>query len=237
MNLVFDSGNTFVKVALFENGQLTQLIPKQNTDDIEKWIAYFSPSQSLIADVSGKNERLLAYLSQKYATKILSYQTPIPLKNLYKTPQTLGVDRLAAAIGAFVHTQTDTLVIDAGTCITYDFVSQNAEFLGGNIAAGLQMRLRAVHHFTGKLPLVELDFPVPTVGQSTQEALAAGAFWGLIREIEGTIQFFQKKYPKLQVVLSGGDSAVLAKYILYPCNHFPNLVLYGLNEILCYQNP
>ena len=191
---------------------------------------------------------------------VLDENTPLPIQNKYKTPKTLGKDRLAAVIGAYFLDREikkqPTLVIDAGTCITFDFIDIHKSegiYEGGSISLGLQMRFKALNRFTSKLPLLELSENLPTpIGTTTQEAIQSGVQFGLLSEIKGIIDFYQNQinendkelHTKLNIVICGGDAAILKKWweeylinFITPSHNYtqwtiePNLVLIGLQRI------
>ena len=163
--------------------------------------------------------------------------TPVPITNRYRTPQTLGSDRLAAAVGArSLKPGKDLLIIDAGTCVTYEVIDALGNYWGGNIAPGMHMRLRALHEFTAKLPLVEAEGAVPGMGYDTDTAIRSGVLRGMKYEIEGYIRSMRAKYPKLLVFLTGGDKInfdTTIKSIIF-ADKF--IVPRGLNKILDYNN-
>jgi type III pantothenate kinase len=159
----------------------------------------------------------------------------LPFINKYETIQTLGNDRIGAVAGAqFLYPKENILIIDAGTAITYDILIGN-EYLGGNISAGLNMRLKALHHFTSSLPLVELEDEIEFWGNNTGAAILSGVVNGIIFEIEGYIEYFKKRGEKNITIITGGDANYLVKKIKQPIFAVPNLVLIGLNRILEYN--
>ena len=167
----------------------------------------------------------------------LTHETPVPIKNLYKTPETLGADRLAAVIGAnAIRPNRDLLIIDAGTCITFDFIDKHGQYHGGNISPGMEMRLKALHAFTAKLPEVTADGETPTYGDSTETAIRAGVYHGIAFEIEGYIRQLQKNYPQLLVFLTGGDRFSFDTNLKSSIFADSFLVLKGLNRILAYND-
>src|SRR5690606_34521365 len=175
-----------------------------------------------------------------------NHQLPIPITNGYATPETLGADRLAGVIGAKnIYPENPVLVIDAGTCITYDFIDKAGFYAGGSISPGLRMRFKAMNHFTGKLPEVEVDMNITgfksSYGKDTQESLISGVVNGLLFEVEGFIKKYNNQYLDLRVILCGGDStffdtrlknSIFAHQILLE----PNLVMIGLNTVVNYQH-
>lgn len=167
----------------------------------------------------------------------LTYETPLPFRNAYRTPETLGRDRLAAVAGAqAIFSKKNCLVVDCGTCIKYDFLTAEGVYSGGNIAPGAAMRIRAMHTFTARLPEVPMKMPDELIGYSTETALQNGALRGAVLEIMGFIALFRESAPDLQVLLSGGDAAFFAPHLPVPALHVePLLTLYGLNHILQYN--
>lgn len=198
------------------------------------------------------NAELLHFLEQNIPYCLsLTHTTPIPISNLYASPQTLGKDRLAAVIGAYaLFKNTNILVIDAGTCITYDFLNHQNEYLGGSITTGLQTKLKALHTFTATLPLVTLP-PTPLqynlqtslIGNTTQNAIISGAVWGTVAEITETIQQYKQflknnntlKNNRLKVIITGGDALFFKTQLKTKLVALPDLVLQGLNTILQYN--
>ncbi len=165
----------------------------------------------------------------------MDYKTPIPIKNLYKSPQTLGMDRLAAAIGGYKATGNNTLIIDLGTAITYDFVTKDGEYLGGNISAGMEMRFKALNENTSQLPLVSPDGVRPSLGDDTETAIRCGVLDGMKYEIEGYIRKFTIKHPNLCVFFTGGDELYFEEEIKRRIFADKFIVMKGLNEVLLYN--
>lgn len=237
INLVIDIGNTRTKLALFNQHDLMFNVPVEQLTVNHLQMLKYEHIQMNRAILSGTREvdsRLIEYLKENFEQFIeLDHQTKLPIANLYETPETLGKDRLAAAIGANeLFPNQNILVIDAGTAITYDFVSAENQYLGGNISPGLQMRFKALHQFTGKLPLVDNSAYFPELGKNTTEAIRAGVQNGIIFEIEKTIELFSNKYSDLQVILTGGDSVFLDQLLNEEVLVHLNLTLIGLNRIL-----
>lgn len=191
-------------------------------------------NQAILSSVKPVDEELIRFLSQNFQLFIeLDHHTPLPIENLYETPETLGKDRIAAAVGANeLFPGQNILIIDAGTAITYDVVSEKNEFLGGNISPGLQMRFKALNQFTGKLPLINYSDEFQLIGRNTEEAIRAGVQNGILYEIERTIETFNRNYENLQIVMTGGDSIFFDKKLNYSIFVHFNLTLIGLNRIL-----
>lgn len=236
MNFIIDQGNTFTKLALFENDKLiaSEVVKDFSEEKINSFLSIFSVKNGIISSVGNEfDNRLL----KKYKLTPLSHLTPIPLQIKYKTPETLGVDRIAAAVGARKNVNKgDLLIIDIGTCITFDFVNSNNDYLGGSIAPGFEMRFKALHQFTGKLPLINFNkVKLNLIGNSTETSIISGVYNGMKAEIEGVIQRYLTQYETLNIVVTGGDRNL---FDLAPKNRiFANefLVLEGLNEILKYN--
>ncbi len=239
MNLIIDQGNSSVKIAVFEQDSLllVERYPLLTKEIILGFFNRFEISAIILCSVTTINEATTHYLRHLPVCFIeLTHETPLPIRNDYSTPQTLGKDRIAAAVGAnSIKPDTNLLIIDAGTAITYDFVSSDNTFQGGNIAPGARIRLRALHEFTGKLPLVEEKTTDYLIGKNTVDAITAGVMQGIEFEIEGYITLFMQKYPDLSVFLTGRGSIPFVAKLKNPIFAELNLVLIGLNRILTYN--
>lgn len=240
LNLIVDIGNTVVKIAVFERDEMLEFVSDSNSifDKLHDIMAKYPIERGIVSSVIDLNELMLGQLNSLGIPLIwLDYQTPIPLTNLYETPQTLGADRIAAVVGATnVFPNRDLLVIDAGTCITYEFVDSEGCYHGGNISPGLQMRLKALHQFSGRLPLIQSDGRTLSLGKDTETAIRSGVIKGIEYEIMGYIRELKEKYPQLLVFLTGGDGfsfETSVKNVIF-ADRF--LVLKGLNRILNYNN-
>jgi type III pantothenate kinase len=237
INLVIDIGNTRTKLALFNQLDLMFNVPVEHlTANHIQMLKYehVQMNKAILCSTKAVDEAFILFLKENFGQFIeLDHTTKLPIVNLYDTPETLGKDRLAAAVGANeLFPDQNILVIDAGTAITYDFVSAKNQYLGGNISPGLQMRFKALHEFTGKLPLVESSNYYSEIGKNTTEAIRAGVQNGILFEIERTIQLFANKYPDLQVILTGGDSVFIDQLLNEEVLVHLNLTLIGLNRIL-----
>ena len=191
-------------------------------------------TNAILSSVKPYDDELKIFLNNNFDLFLeLDHQTALPIENLYETPETLGKDRLAAAVGANeLFRDQNLLVIDAGTAITYDLVSEKNQYFGGNISPGLEMRFKALNQFTGRLPLVDYSDDYQKFGRNTIEAIRAGVQNGLIYEIEQTIDFFNRNYQNLQIIMTGGDSNFFDKKLNYSIFVHFNLTLIGLNRIL-----
>ncbi|MEM1408220.1 MAG: type III pantothenate kinase, partial [Bacteroidota bacterium] len=206
MNLILDIGNTNAKIGLFENDDLKQKQNEITPTELQKTIQEFSIDRVIVSNV-GKNMNLFKKSLLTLNVTTLSHRTPLPIHINYDTPETLGHDRIAAACGAhFLFPDQPCLVIDCGTCITYDIVTVNGTYLGGAISPGLQMRLESLNTFTSNLPLVTVEENIHMVGKSTKQSIQSGVVHGIIGEIEGFIHRFSKAFQPLKVVMCGGDT-------------------------------
>ena len=237
INLVIDIGNSRTKIALFNQHDLMFNVPiDQLTTDHVKMLKdeYAQLNKAILSSVKPDDDELKLFLAENFGQFIeLNEQTSLPIENLYETPETLGKDRLAAAIGANeLFPDQNLLVIDAGTAITYDLVSEKNQFIGGNISPGLEMRFKALNQFTGKLPLVSYKDDWQMIGRNTREAIRAGVQNGILSEITHTIDYFNRNYQNLQIIMTGGDSIFFDKKLNYSIFVHFNLTLIGLNRIL-----
>jgi type III pantothenate kinase len=239
MNLVIDIGNTNIKVGCFRNGEPVSAAIAEHFDieTARDWIRAYGITQAIISSVRDTDTALTEFLQENTAGFInLSHTTPLPFKNLYRTPESLGKDRIAAVAGAFLsYPSSNSLVIDMGTAITFDIISKNGEYLGGNISPGLMTRFKALHTFTSHLPMLgKADIP-DNLGNDTSTAIIAGVQQGIIFEIHGYVDHFTSLYSDLSVILTGGDAEFLAGKLKRTIFVIPNLVLKGLNYILDYN--
>lgn len=237
MNLVLDFGNTKIKAAVFsESNEILEIFTweEYSEDTINEVKCKYLIDSVLLCSVVDISERIENHLKSNFSFYIrLNSSTSLPIKNNYSTPETLGVDRIAAAVGANkLCPNTPLLVIDLGTAITYDFVNSDNEYEGGNIAPGVNMRLRAMNKFTNKLPLLEAREENKLLGDDTSSAMMAGVLRGIEFEIEGYISEISKKNPNLSVFLTGGDVFFFEKTVKSSIFVVSNLLLVGLNEIL-----
>lgn len=234
-NLVIDVGNTRIKAALFEDNHLMELYAPNLAAPKEflSWVAQANPERVIISDVSGEASPRLLSLLVDFKVLQLSSSLLLPFTNCYGSKQTLGADRMALVAGAthFFEKQP-CLIIDAGTCITYDVIDEKGNYWGGNITPGLQMRLKAMHTFTGKLPQPEFVRPAEVMGNNTVACLLSGVYYGIIGEIEYLAAHYTRQYPALRILLTGGDAQPLAKSLKTGIFAQEHLLLYGLNKIL-----
>ncbi len=239
VNLIIDQGNTRTKLALFEAGELQSIKVAENKDAVPvlgEWLQQNSIEKAILSTVIADSDLVQKLSETNLEWFNLDEHTKLPFKNAYKTPATLGKDRLAAIAGAHqLYPGKPCLVIDAGTAITYDIINSDDVYLGGSITPGLQMRLKAMHHFTSQLPKVEVTETIALPGVDTQTALQTGGFWSVVYEMEGFIRYYNDLHKGLLVFLTGGDALLFDKSIKNSIFVAQNLVLTGLNSLLEYN--
>lgn len=234
MILAIDIGNTRIKLALFKDNKLFQKLiwDSWSVEKIEELAYNHFVKKIILSSVKPVETRILSFLKNNFDFIELTSETPIPISNKYQTPKTLGKDRLAAVIGAYrLFPNKNCLVIDAGTCITYDLLNNQGEYLGGNIAPGINLRMRAMHEFTAKLPLIERGEQNQIWGISTETALRNGGQYGAVYEMQGFIDVCEKEFGRMEVILTGGDADFFGKALKRKIFVRPNLVLWGLYEV------
>ena len=236
MNLVVDYGNTAAKVGIFDKQALTQKHTFSTLQQVEEFLTNVAAKNLLVSSVNEDGSLISSWAIGIEKKIILNPDLPLPINNLYATPKTLGVDRIAHACGALqLFPGENTLVIDTGTCVTYDFIDEQKNYHGGGIAPGLTMRFKAVHTFTARLPLVQAVDTPPLIGNSTETSIQSGIINGMISEMNGIIEQYHKKYKDLRVILCGGDSRFFENKMKASIFASPDLVLIGLNSILLYN--
>lgn len=236
MNLIIDCGNTLTKIALFHGNEMIAFsrVTSFGIQEIEHFIVS-NPGikNAVISDVRDYDENINVYLKQRFNTLVFSNSTAVPITNSYSTPETLGKDRLAAVVGAHhLFPSSDVLVIDAGTAITYDIISADGVYSGGGIAPGIAMRYKALHTFTGRLPLLDYYGDTPLVGNNTVMSIQSGVLNGAVAEMDGIITQYLNQSPLIKIIVTGGDYNYFDKRLKIKTFAAPNLVLEGLNLIL-----
>ena len=237
MNLIIDVGNSRIKVAIFSaKGLISKKIiqPKELLKTVSDLLdRYPSVSHGIISSVGSVKKADLKGLEKQLDMFVLTHDLKLPFKNKYSTPKTLGVDRIAL-VSASVEQFPDNnvLIIDAGTCITYDFINAKNEYLGGAISPGIRMRYKSLNNLTSNLPLLDTKPPRQIIGKSTAGSIHSGVIIGIIKEIEGIIEEYQKNYEHLTVILTGGDVNLLSKRLKSSIFANSNFLLEGLNYIL-----
>lgn len=233
-----DIGNTLVKWAVFQEDQLLESASSAHLE--ESTIHSFTekhPDAICIVSSTRQRDALLENAFKRFGKYIpLSHQTPMPFVNQYKTPETLGLDRMALVSAAVsLYPSQHALVIDVGTCITMDFVDSQANYWGGSIHPGLSMRLKAMHQFTGRLPLLPVNVAPAIMGNDTISCMQAGAVNAAIIEIEAIISMYKVRYPGCAVILTGGDSHVFFSLLKNEIFAHPNFAIQGLLKIAQYN--
>lgn len=239
MLLTIDIGNTRIKCAVFEQNSLLEkfvFTKNEAVASLEKIFKKFNSIEFSISSSVGKLDKEATQLVKKHSKLlIVSHQLDFPFTNLYETPKTLGIDRLVLTAGvALLYPNKNCLVIDAGTCITYDFKNNENSYLGGAISPGLKLRYNSLHNHTAKLPLLEQSFPENFIGNSTSEAIHSGVVNGVINEIEGFIGQYFLEFEDLTIILTGGDADFLAKRLKSTIFANSNFLLESLNLLFTY---
>ncbi|MDE6266260.1 MAG: type III pantothenate kinase [Muribaculaceae bacterium] len=237
--LTIDRGNTALKAVVWDGEtviwqETVSNVSRTHLTEIKK---NYNPVKVALCTVVANDYTLIGYLHQLFGEKnvlILSASTPLPIKILYSTPETLGSDRIAAAVGAWgVNPDSSSLIVDIGTAVTYDYVNKEGEFVGGNIAPGIGLRLKALNRFTGKLPMIDSRGETPLLGVSTETAMRSG----VVNGIKAEILFYLSQLPSdTRLIITGGWGADIAR-MLEPVKAtvIPGLVSSGLNRILLYN--
>lgn len=236
MNLIIDYGNSSAKVGIFQHQALVSKMVFTGQDELRHFVQNFSGHSVIISSVSNSAEEIAGWATHFRSVVILDQNLPLPIRNYYSTPHTLGVDRIAAACGAkALFPDRNCLVIDAGTCVTYEFVDAGGIYYGGAISPGLKMRFKALNELTARLPLVHPIANPDLVGNSTATSIQSGVVIGLIEEMNGVIRRYEEKFEKLQPILCGGDTPFFENQLKASIFASPELVLSGLNSILIYN--
>lgn len=237
--LAIDKGNTRTKVGLYTEGKPLKLTywDSDAEDDLLHYIKHHSCTHAMISNVAGNSFPLVHdWLKSHVKLSVLNTNTRLPIQIEYDTPETLGADRIAGAVAGWsLSKRKNVIVVDAGTCVNIELVINNT-YLGGSISPGLSMRFQALHHFTGKLPLLKLPVEdLKLVGTSTVSSIGTGTIWGIIDEIDGKINRYKEEFGDFEVFLTGGDAEYLGKYLKNSIFARPEMVIEGLIEILKFQ--
>ncbi|UUC45849.1 type III pantothenate kinase [Flavobacterium cerinum] len=239
MLLAIDVGNTRIKVAVFEKDILIWQDAFDKEDAVDRFsiilIKYTDIKNAVLSRVGFLDESVLKWLERQVNLHVITADSPMPFQNGYETPKTLGIDRMVLASGAvFQFPKQNRLVIDSGTCITYDFIDADDNYLGGAISPGFRLRYEALHNYTAKLPLLTLESPSGVIGNSTKQAIHSGVVNGILYEVEGFIERYREQYQVLTVILTGGDTDFLAKRVKNTIFANPNFLLESLNHLYQY---
>lgn len=234
MSFAVDIGNTYCKLGLFEGSELRVFHAALTPEALEEQLAGLPPMPGIVCNVGQAHGPVLYRIGRRHALQYFGRETPLPIRNGYATPETLGLDRLAAVVGAYsIFPGQACLVVDLGTCITYDFLTADGVYMGGGISPGMGMRLRAMHEQTARLPLLDRPMELPAlVGDSTHSCMQSGVVWGIKCELEGILSAYGELFGNFQVLFCGGDAIFFESIV----NHFifvnHSLVLLGLRRVL-----
>ncbi|MGM0579480.1 MAG: type III pantothenate kinase [Bacteroidota bacterium] len=235
MNLAIDVGNTKTKIGFFEEDRLVSTKTFESLADLNQFLASKETKSVIISSVKIPYENILTELSSLHNPILLNNETTLPFKSQYKS-KTIGLDRLAAVAGAqSLYSNKNILVIDLGTCITYEFLEKGKVYYGGAISPGMYMRFKSMHNFTARLPLVKPESVDNWISNTTEGAMLSGVVHGIQAEIEAYIQEVESKYAPLTVIITGGDAKFFESKIKATIFAIPELVLMGLNAILRYN--
>ena len=235
MILVVDAGNTRIKAAVFEGTILLEVFIFTNIEaekNIQNILKNFQKTTDLVvSSVGDLGKQWFLAFENVLNVHFITNTDVFPFQNKYATPQTLGIDRMVLAAGATLQfPNQNRLVIDAGTCITYDFIDQDDNYLGGAIAPGLRLRYEALHQYTAKLPLLSFKNPDNLIGNSTSESIHSGVVNGFVFEIDGFINEYKARYLNFIIILTGGDTDFLAKRLKNTIFANSNFLLESLNQ-------
>jgi len=249
MLLAIDIGNTRIKAAVFEGDTLLDVFVFINSEleiNLKKiLLKYPKTSNLVVATVRNVDKEVFLTINPRIKIHFIGAETPFPFRNSYNTPHTLGIDRMVLASGAVLeYPKQNRLIIDAGTCVTYDFVSSDDEYLGGAISPGIRLRYESLHQFTANLPLLRLEkehlegneglFP-ELIGNSTPNSIHSGVLNGIINEIDGFINQYKVVYSNFIIILTGGDSEFLAKRLKNTIFANSNFLLESLSKTYQYK--
>lgn len=239
MILAIDFGNTRVKAAVFEQNTVVSTYGFETAEIHNKisaiCMAFPKIIQIVAASVSDVDQNAL--LGFGIPVHFITNQSEFPFQNNYATPQSLGVDRLLLSAGAVIkYPNQNRLVIDAGTCITYDFTDSNDAYHGGAISPGLRLRYESLHAYTARLPLLQIEAPDSLIGNSTAGSIHSGVVNGTLNEIDGFIERYRADYPNFIIILTGGDGEFLAGRLKNTIFANSNFLLESLNQTFLYQS-
>jgi type III pantothenate kinase len=232
--LCFDFGNTRLKIAFFQNAKLAEVIVIENDEIaiIGSVLEKFDAQKTILSSVINHNPEIETLLAKKTKFHKLSHLSKLPFTTPVGKPETIGADRLAlTAAAVYFFPKQHNLVLGMGSCITYNFINADHEFLGGGISPGMAMRMKALNQFTAKLPIVKPDGNVPLVGYDTVTNILSGVVIGMAKEIDGFIDVFKERYGNFNVHLTGGDLVYLAPHLKNQIFADPELIFKGLYAI------
>ena len=234
--ICFDFGNTRLKAAVFNDENFAEeiVLPNDDVETIEKLVAEHNPQKTILSSVIEHNTEIELLLESKTAFHKLSHLTKVNFTTPVGKPESIGADRLAlSAAAVHFYPGKNNLVIALGSCITYNFINQYHEFIGGSISPGMEMRFKAMQVFTARLPLVQKDWNFPLIGYDTKTNMQSGVIAGMTYEIDGFIDAYANKYGNFNAVLTGGDTSYFAgqlKNKIFADSNFLFKGLYALSE-------
>ena len=239
MVLILDIGNSFIKCAVFERDMLIERQVCENNDTINFFNFFLKKypkiTKGIVSSVGKLENDVKKYLKEHITLTEVSHETSFPFVNNYETPKTLGIDRMVLVAGAvLLYPNANRLIIDAGTCVTYDFVDKNDQYYGGSISPGLTLRYKSLNTYTQNLPLLykkEVDF---LIGTNTENAIHTGVVNGIVYEIDGFISQYLEEHKDLTIILTGGDAVFLAKSLKNTIFANSNFLLESLNQLYTY---
>ena len=241
MLLAIDVGNTRIKCALFEDDTIIELFVFDKNEFKNNFKIIIENNNKIkylvISSVGNLTKLDFMEIRSDLEINFITNLSDFPFKNLYKTPKTVGIDRLVLSSGAVLQfPNKNRLVIDAGTCVTYDFVSQENQYLGGAISPGINLRYLALHNYTAKLPLLDKEIPADLIGNTTDQSIHSGVINGIVNEIDGFIDQYRERYSNFIIILTGGDAVFLANRLKNTIFANPNFLLESLNQTFQYIN-
>ena len=231
-SLCLDFGNTRKKCAVFKNNQIQEVIIIEDEHSVAQILERYNPKKSILSSVIDDNLVIEDMLIKSTRFHKLSYKSRLPFTSPVAKPETIGADRLAiAAASVYFYPGKHNLVIGLGSCITFNFITKSKEFIGGAISPGMDMRFRALHEYTAKLPKVAPDWNFPLVGYDTRTNILSGILLGMTKEIDGIIFEYTLKYSNFNVLLTGGDASYFAPHLKSKIFADPELIFKGLYAI------
>ncbi|WP_116128381.1 type III pantothenate kinase [Lewinella sp. IMCC34183] len=235
--LIVDIGNSGTKAACFDGAHLrppVSRLPAGDWDAIDALVTNLGVNYIIYSTVANVPTDRWTDKWKQDGRRVFAFDRsrPLPFASDYQSPETLGEDRIAAVAGTLGLLHTARLIVDAGSCVTFDLVDANDRYRGGNISPGVNMRFRSMHAYTARLPQVSAGTVTGSLGLTTETALRHGGQLGVVYEAEGLYERLRAEHPDLQLVLTGGDAPLLVPHVSVSCVHYPNLVLRGLNQIL-----
>jgi len=240
ITLCFDFCNTRLKAALFIDSSIKEpiVLKDESVETIKQLLIQFQPQKTILSSVINHDPEIENLLSSKTRFHKLSLHTKLPFSTPVTKPETIGADRLAlAAAAVYFYPGMNNLVIGLGTCITYNFINKCNEFIGGAISPGMEMRIKSLHHYTAKLPLVKAGWNVPLIGYDTNTNILSGVVIGMAKEIDGFVDAYEEKFGNFNVLLTGGDMGILASHLKKKIFAAPELIFKGLYAISEVNNP